>query len=123
MTFTYDLATPNDITRVRSHISDTVEATAIYSDEEINFFLSEEGSVAKTVIRCIRQVIAKLAAEPNMKADWLQVDWATAQAAWKTLLAEKKSEFGLGWQSSSGGQHSYRPDSLQKKPPYYGESG
>lgn len=121
MTFSYDLATPNDITRIRRHISDTVEATAIYSDEELTFFLAEEGTVAKTVITCIRQVLAKLAAEPNMKADWLQVDWATATATWKTLLAEKKSEFGLGWSVSSGGQHSYRPDSLQKTPPDYGE--
>jgi hypothetical protein len=121
MTFTYNLAVPNDITRVRRHISDTVEATAIYSDEEITFFLAEEGTVAKTVIACIKQIKAKLAAEPNMKADWLQVDWASAMAAWDKLLAEKKTEFGLGWQVSSGGQHSYRPDSLQKEAPDYGE--
>jgi hypothetical protein len=121
MSFSYDLVTPTDVTRVRRHISDTEEATAIYSDEEISFILSEEGTVAKAVIACIKQVIAKLAAEPNMKADWLQIDWATAITAWKGLLAEKKQEFGLGWQSSSGGQHSYRPDTLQKAPPDYGE--
>jgi hypothetical protein len=121
MSFSYDLVTPTDVTRVRRHISDTEEATAIYSDEEISFILSEEGTVAKTVIACIKQVIAKLAAEPNMKADWLQIDWASAIAAWKGLLAEKKQEFGLGWQSSSGGQHSYRPDTLQKVEPDYGE--
>jgi hypothetical protein len=46
---------------------------------------------------------------------------ATAITAWKGLLAEKKQEFGLGWQSSSGGQHSYRPDTLQKQAPDYGE--
>jgi hypothetical protein len=121
MSFSYDLVTPTDVTRVRRHISDTEEATAIYSDEEISFILSEEGTVAKAVIACIKQVIAKLAAEPNMKADWLQIDWATAITAWKGLLAEKKQEFGLGWQSSSGGQHSYRPDTLQKQAPDYGE--
>lgn len=121
MTFTYNLAVPDDITRVRRHISDTDAATAIYSDEEITFFLAEEGTVAKTVIACIKQVIAKLSMEPNMKADWLQVDWATAMAGWKSLLAEKKSEFGLGFQVSSGGQHSYRPDTLQKEAPDYGE--
>lgn len=121
MSFSYDLVTPTDVTRVRRHISDTEEATAIYSDEEISFILSEEGTVAKAVIACIKQVIAKLAAEPNMKADWLQIDWATAITAWKGLLAEKKQEFGLGWQSSSGGQHSYRPDTLQKVEPDYGE--
>lgn len=122
MTFSYDLATPTDVTRVRRHISDTDQATAIFSDEEITFFLAEEGTVAKTVIACIKQIKAKLAAEPNMKADWLQIDWADAMAAWDKLLAEKKSEFGLGWQVSSGGQHAYRPDSLQKEPPDYGET-
>jgi hypothetical protein len=121
MSFTYNLATPDDIARVRRHISDTAEATAIFSDEEITFFLAEEGTVAKTVIACIKQVIAKLAAEPNMKADWLQIDWASAIAAWRGLLAEKKTEFGLGWQVSSGGQHSFRPDTLQKEAPDYGE--
>lgn len=121
MSFSYDLVTPTDVTRVRRHISDTEEATAIYSDEEISFILTEEGTVAKAVIACIKQVIAKLAAEPNMKADWLQIDWATAITAWKGLLAEKKQEFGLGWISSSGGQHSYRPDTLQKQAPDYGE--
>lgn len=122
MAFTYNLASPNDITRIRRHISDTVEATAIYSDEELTFFLAEEGTVAKTVIACIKQVIAKLAAEPNMKADWLQVDWASAIAAWRVLLADKKQEFGLGWQVGSGGQHVYRPDSDQKEAPDYGEA-
>lgn len=121
MTFTYDLVTPTDVTRVRRHLGDTDQNTAIFSDEEISFILDEEGTVAKAVIACIKTIIAKLSAEPNMKADWLQVDWATAMAGWKTLLAEKKTEFNLGWQLSSGGQHSYRPDSLQKEAPDYEE--
>lgn len=121
MTFTYDLVTPTDVTRVRRHISDTEETTAIYSDEEITFFLAEEGSVAATVIACIKQVIAKLSNEPDMQADWLKIDWRRSSEAWFKLLAEKKTEFGLGWQSESGGQHSYRPDTLLKEPPDYGE--
>ena len=121
MSFSYDLASPTDVTRVRRHISDTNEETAIFSDEEIQFALDEEGSVSAAVIACIKQIIAKLASEPNMQADWLRVDWATSLTHWKGLLAEKKTEFGLGWQSSSGGQHSYRADSLQKEAPDYGE--
>jgi hypothetical protein len=41
--------------------------------------------------------------------------------ALKIALANVRTEFGLGWQSSSGGQHSYRPDSLLKEAPDYGE--
>ena len=35
MTFTYTPSSVTDVTRVRFHIGDTVEATAIFSDEEI----------------------------------------------------------------------------------------
>lgn len=121
MTFSFDLVTPTDVTRVRRHISDTDETTAIFSDEEIQFNLDEEGTVNKAVIALIKQIIAKLSNEPDMKADWLQIDWRRSSDAWFKLLEDKKQEFGLGWHVVSGGQHSYRPDSLQKEAPDYGE--
>jgi hypothetical protein len=122
MTFTYTPSTtPTDLTLVRYHTSDTVSATAIHSDEEINMVLAVEGTVGKAVVSLIKKIMAMLAAEPDMKADWLQIDWRRSAENWKTLLAEKKAEFGLGWQVSSGGQHAYRPDSLQKESPDYGE--
>jgi len=37
MTFTYDLTTPGDLERVRYHLGDTEEATALASDELIEF--------------------------------------------------------------------------------------
>ena len=121
MTFSFDLVTPTDVTRVRRHISDTDETTAIFSDEEIQFNLDEEGTVNKAVIALIKQIIAKLSNEPDMQADWLRVDWRRSSDAWFKLLEDKKQEFGLGWHVVSGGQHSYRPDSLQKEAPDYGE--
>lgn len=45
MTFTYDLST--DIGKVRLIISDTVQAKAIFTDEEINAFLSMNESNVK----------------------------------------------------------------------------
>lgn len=122
MAFTYTPASsPDDITLVRYHTSDTVSATAIWQDDEIEMVLAIEGSVGKAVISLIKNAIAKLAAEPDMKADWLQIDWRRSAENWKTLLSEKKQEFGLGWQVNTGVQHAYRPDSLQKEAPDYEE--
>lgn len=121
MTFSYDLVTPTDVTRVRRHISDTDETTAIFSDEEIQFNLDEEGTVNKAVIALIKQIIAKLSNEPDMQADWLKIDWRRSSEAWFKMLSEKKREFGLGAVIDSGGSHAYRPDTLQKTAPDYGE--
>ena len=115
MTFTYDLTTPGDLERVRYHLGDTEEATALASDELIEFRLEEDGSVAAAVISLIKYAIAKLASEPDMTADWLKIDWRRSAENWQRLLAEKKTEFGLGMVSSSGGQYGWRPDSTSWK--------
>lgn len=123
MAFTYSpSATPDDLTLTRYYVRDTVEASAMWTDDEIDMVLALKGSVEAASISLLQNRITELSNNPNMKADWLQVDWATALSALKTTLAELKQEFGLGWQLSSGGQHVYRPDSLQKEPPDYGES-
>lgn len=96
MTFTYILSPPNNITRVRFHLSDRTEETAIFSDEEIQFAIDETGTWQGAVIACIRAVIGMLAAEPDMQADWLRVDWRRAAENWKLLLSEKAQEFGIG---------------------------
>lgn len=118
MTFTYNLTSPDDITRVRFHLGDTTEATAIFSDEEITFVISEAGTWQKAVIACIRSVMARLAAEPDMQADWLKIDWRRSADNWKLLLSEKAQEFGISKaRASSGGHHAYRVDGLVKTEP------
>ena len=121
MSFSYNPSAPDDITRVRYHMGDTEETTAIFSDEEITFAISEEGTWQKAVIASIRSVIARIAGEPDMSADWLKVDWRRSSDNWMMLLNEKKNQFGVGARASSGGRHAYRPDSLQKSTPDYGE--
>lgn len=122
MTFTYTPSTtPTDLTKVRYYIQDTDSTVAMYTDEEINMVLAIEGTVGAASVSLLKRKITELSNNPNMQADWLRVDWSTTLAALKVALAEVKTEFGLGWQSSSGGQHSYRPDSLLKEPPDYGE--
>jgi len=118
MTFTYNLASPNDITRVRFHTGDTIEEAAMFSDEAIQFAIDESTTWQRAVIACIRHAIARLASEPDMQADWLKIDWRRSADNWKLLLSEKAQEFGLGKaRASSGGHHAYRPDGLIKEEP------
>ena len=119
MTFTFDLTTPyTDLTRVRYHIRDTVEDTSIFSDEEINFVLSEESSVQNAVISLLRAKIGELSNLEDFKADWLQVDNANKLAALKALLTEKLNEFGVS-SGTAGVVHRYRADSAQHEEPDY----
>jgi hypothetical protein len=121
MAFTYNLTTPNDITRVRYHIGDVVAEAAMYSDEEITFIIAESGGWEAAVIASIKGMLARLGHEPDMQADWLRIGWRASVEMWTKLLAEKKQEFGLGARSNSGGQHAWRPD-LMKRAPEYADS-
>lgn len=122
MTFTYTPSTtPTDLTKVRYYIGDTDSTVAMFQDDEINMVLAIQGSVGAASISLLKRKITELGNNPNMQADWLRVDWTNTLAALKAALANVQAEFGLGWQDSSGGQHSYRPDSLQKENPDYGE--
>ena len=120
MTFTYNLTSPTDTTRVRYHIGDVEEVAAIFSDEEISFVLDEEDDdVGKAVVSCITSIIARLNHEPDFQADWLKIDWRRSAEHWRVLLAEKKAKFGLSPRGSSGGQFGWRPDTLQTEAPDY----
>lgn len=62
MTFTYDLDT--DIGKVRFKIGDTVQASALVTDEEIEFTLSDQGDdVIQASIACCRAILAKWSRE------------------------------------------------------------
>lgn len=118
MTFTYTPSAATDITRVRYHIGDTVAETAIFSDEEITFAISEAGTWQGAVLDSIRSAMARLASEPDMQADWLKIDWRRSAEMWTKLLNEKAGQFGIGKaRASSGGQHVYRVEGLQKEEP------
>ena len=118
MTFTYDLASPDDITDVRFEIRDTVEAEALFSDEEITYAVSKKGSVNLAVIALIRAKIGELANEDDFKADWLTVDNSKRVAALEKLLAQKLNEYGLTSGTTSV-VHRYRPDTAAHEAPDY----
>jgi len=122
MTFTYDLTSDTDLVKVRYHLGDTVEADAIWSDEDIAFAIAlNNDSWQKATVSLIQQLIVTMARTPNFRADWLQVDTESSIKAWKTVLSEKRSEFGL---SALRGRslHVYRADSREFESPDYSES-
>lgn len=113
MTFTYaPSATPSDTTRVRFHLSDTVESVAIFTDEEIAMLIAEEGTWQKAVIAAIKAILAKIAGEPDIKADWLSVDYGRSAEGWYALLRTKQAEFGVS-RATAYARFTYRVDSLQ----------
>jgi hypothetical protein len=116
VTFTYTPSTPTDATRVRFHIGDTVEAAAMFTDEEIAFVISEESTWQAAVIACLLGQIAKLSAQPDLKADWLTVSLGRSVEGFKTLLAEKRAKFGIAARTGST-VATYRSDSLQTEAP------
>jgi len=120
MTFTYTPSSVNDITRVRYHIGDTVESGALFSDEEINMVISETGSYQSAVISLIQSMIA-IYSEPSFRADWLSVNTKDAVSGLKTLLQQKRKEFGIAAISSST-VFTWRPDSLQTEQPDYDDT-
>jgi len=111
MTFTYTGTLATDLDTVRFWIGDTDEASAWLSDETITALLASQGSVGGAVIAGIQYIIRKLST-PNFRADWLQVDNATARAGYEKMLAEMRREFGLAAVTASA-VHTYRFDSDQ----------
>lgn len=116
MTFTYDLTAQSDLTDIRMHLGDTVEDAAMFSDEEINYVLAIQGTVNLTVIALLKQIIAKLSAQPDLKADWLTVSLGRSVQGFQKLLALKQAEFGIAARTGSS-VATYRSDSLQTEPP------
>lgn len=118
MTFTYTpSATPSDATRVRWHTGQTVEAESLLSDEEITMLLAEESTWQRATIAAIKFIIARLS-QPNFKADWLQVDNASARKGYMDLLAEKRRELGVP-AITAATVNTYRGDSLATESPNY----
>lgn len=121
MTFTYDLSSHTDLTRVRYHLADVTEADAIWSDEEITFAIElYNGSWQEAVIGLIEQQITSLARIPDFKADWLSINSSSSIKSWQHLLSSKRQEFGLTALASRA-IHTYRADSREYQSPDYTE--
>lgn len=114
-TYTEDLTVDRDF--VRFHTGDTREGESYLSDAIITSLLAIEATKQQAVIAAIKYIIAQLST-PNFRADWLQVDYATARKSYTMLLREKQREFGLN-AITSRAQHNYRADGTLSKAPDY----
>lgn len=119
MTFTYDTSNPTDITSVRYHLADTVEADAIWTDEDITYAITlNDGSWQRAVISLMEQYVTILSRTPDFNADWLSVNASSAISAWTKLLSDKRREFGLS-AITANVVHTYRADSREWQSPDY----
>lgn len=108
MTFTYSPASPDDTTRVRFHIGDTVEDAALLTDEDIAFAISEAGGWKPAVIWCIDFIIQRMAQDDGVSIDWMEMDKADAMKHYEKLKASKRSQLGLAGGVSGGVSGSVR---------------
>lgn len=119
MTFTYGEDLTDDGDFVRFHTGDTDSDGYFLSDAIIASLLATETSKEKAVLSGLSYIITQLA-QPNFKADWLQVDNSSALASYKALLAEKRAAFGSRRVVGSA-VHVYRADSQQSEEIDYSE--
>lgn len=122
MAFTYNFTTDTTyISAIRLHINDTTDGTggqAKLTDAEILYGISEGGgTLGGGVCKCIQFLMAKVA-DPNFKADWLEVDNAVAYKSFKDLLTIKRQEFGISANRATTG-YAWRPDSALTEAPTF----
>lgn len=94
MAYSYSLST--DIGKVRLEIQDTTEATAIFSNEEIQVFLDDEGSVLGAAARACEVISRKYSHDFNWTADGDTVDRQTRAKQWAELGAALRKRKGSG---------------------------
>lgn len=124
MTFTFATNLSTDLAKVRFHIGDTQSAGAYLQDETITALLTQEGSVGKAVLACIRYIITQLA-KPDFRLDWMSVSNAEARKGFELLLKQKAQEFGLspnGAVMASDISHAHRADSYENRDGEYEET-
>lgn len=120
MTYTYTVTAPyTDLARVRFETRDNKgSTTAMFSDEEIAFQISEKGSWQAAVISLLEAKISEIGDQPDYTAQWLSVKYATTLAALESLLNRKRQEYGIaGIRATTG--FAWRPDSAQTEAPTF----
>lgn len=119
MTFTFDAALSTDRDRIRLEIGDTDSNGYFLQDETIAALLTREGTVGGAIVQCLYAILALLA-QPNFKADWLQVDNDTAYKSMTALLSAKLRQYGVAAGTYTASvTHTYRKDSNQTEEPDY----
>lgn len=96
MSFSYDVTqlSSNPTYQVRYRLGDTVEASATFQDEEIQYSLSNNADdILHTCIECISALLPRIAAKPDFKVGpYSESLSSTAYDYWVRLLEELKAQ-------------------------------
>ncbi len=117
MTFTYvDTDISTALAQVRLQIDDTVAASALLTDEEIQFAIDDEPNVVAAAARSAEFILAKFARDFNWEGDGTRIDKVARTKMYKEMAASLrvKAAGGLttlqtvnndGWQANRGIDH------------------
>lgn len=95
MTFTYDLSTTNG--KVRFEIGDTVQASAMLTDEEIAYALGENGSSVLVTAASLCETLAmKFARDVDFSMDGQSVSASQKSKQYLALAATLRRRAGQG---------------------------
>lgn len=114
-TYTENLSIPRDF--VRFYTGDVIESQSFLSDEIIASLITAEGSQEAAVIAGLQYILTRLS-QPDFRADWLEVDYATARTGYEQALVEMMRKFGVS-SLVVDGVNTYRADSAATTPPDY----
>lgn len=102
MTFTYSSTSiATDLAKVRLEIEDTDSTDALFTDEEINWFLADEGSVLAAAARASEVAARKFARDFDWTADGDSVSRAGRAQHYATLAITLRSRAAGGITSRS----------------------
>ena len=123
MSFSFDNTLAADLDRVRLEVGDTDSNGYFLHDETITALLTREGTVGGAVVASLKAIVALLS-QPNFRADWLQIDNASARKSYADLLKLKEREYGIVSGALTGSAtYTYRKDSNQTEEPTYSWAG
>lgn len=97
MSFTYsddDLST--DLAKVRLQIDDTVAASALLTDEEIQYAIDDEPNVVAAAARSAEFILAKFAKDFNWEGDGTRIDKVARTRMYKEMVTSLRTKAAGG---------------------------
>jgi hypothetical protein len=96
MSFSYDVTelANNPIYQVRYRLGDTVEASATFQDEEIQYSLGNNANdLTRTCIECVSALLPRIASKPDFEVGpYSETLSSSAYAYWVKMLEELKAQ-------------------------------
>jgi hypothetical protein len=91
MAASFDPTLSTDRDKVRSRLGDTDPADALLTDEEIDAYLTIEGTLRLATIACCKAILAKLARVVDMVTPAVEVSLSQRRDGYMVLLTELRA--------------------------------